>query len=141
MAKPTIYNGTTTVTFDSFDKFEQKLISEGIAPLSFQKSRGSMAYDPGFKIRYFTFWWVFKDDPSPPDYAYDKLEKLEAFWKAEGTKEYQAKVTWDRPDGIASLEVQGKILDIIPDPITYGKNLSNVTGKMNFVEDTILAQL
>ena len=137
-----MYNGTSTFTWDSFDKVEEKLITEKVGPLSFQQSQGSFAFDPGFRIRYFTFWWVLKDDDPTPTFAYDKWLTCTTHWKAAGTKAYQNKITYDRPDGQTPvLVVQGKILDIITDPITYGKNFNNLTGKMNFVEDTISDQL
>ena len=129
MADPTLYNGTTTITFKLIEQFTPTLKTSNMEILPLPEGEGQISVDIGAKGIQYTLKWLLVDDDPLGVTAWGKWENWEAMFFEEGTKEWQVRVQFDKPDGTGTKTIQGKLLQVIPD-VVMGRDVQDLAGTM-----------
>jgi hypothetical protein len=92
---------TTTITFETFEEIERKIIAEGFFKTALPENGGTLIVFLGQYSRMFTIQFVLKDDdtwPSSGDSAADKRADLENLILTGGDNLWQFRLTFDSED-------------------------------------------
>lgn len=135
MTDSTITDGTTTITFASIRSIDYSYRTEKERNRAFPKGRGNIVLDRGYKFKFFTIEFVFKNTTGPVKTSIEYLEDLESLWETKhATYGYQRKLAVLQPDGRVR-NINGKMGNISVHAM-HGDDFNKVEGKFGFKLDT-----
>ncbi len=136
-AQPTLTDGTTTITFDSFSTINYILQTKQMAKVQYLDGGGQQIVHTGMNQKHYIFNWELAHDNPLGDRAYTKFQNLETVWETKhSSNKYHRKVTFARPGSGVAKDVYGRI-KTIRSPLTPGEHEKSMFGTLDFQIDNI----